>query len=283
MLTTTRAPTSEHCREHHPSTKRERTQCVRDLHPSQRSPSQPWASASPDAPRRRRQRRHRQADPRQLAHRRPRDVGGRTSSPRSRSRTPASRSSSRPTDTNDYNAAIQSQVEGGTGPDLITCRPFDVNRAWIERRLLRQPDGARRRSTPSPRPLSPPGQATTATPTACPSPPCSPASTTTRRSSTSSASRYRPRRTSSSTCCRRSRTTAPTRRSRSARPTAGSSPTTCSTTSARTTGRARMAGSASSTARKKLTDPDFVAAFQAVRRPASRTCPRATRRSRTTT
>jgi raffinose/stachyose/melibiose transport system substrate-binding protein len=35
------------------------------------------------------------------------------------------------TDTNDYNAAIQSQVEGGNAPDLITCRPFDVNRAWI--------------------------------------------------------------------------------------------------------------------------------------------------------
>ena len=36
------------------------------------------------------------------------------------------------TDTNDYNAAIQSQVAGGNAPDLITCRPFDVNRAWIE-------------------------------------------------------------------------------------------------------------------------------------------------------
>lgn len=36
------------------------------------------------------------------------------------------------TDTNDYNAAIQSQVEGGNAPDLITCRPFDVNRAWID-------------------------------------------------------------------------------------------------------------------------------------------------------
>lgn len=35
------------------------------------------------------------------------------------------------TDTNDYNAAIQSQIEGGNAPDLITCRPFDVNRAWI--------------------------------------------------------------------------------------------------------------------------------------------------------
>src|SRR3989337_3243621 len=36
------------------------------------------------------------------------------------------------TDTNDYNAAIQSQVDGGNAPDLITCRPFDVNRAWID-------------------------------------------------------------------------------------------------------------------------------------------------------
>jgi raffinose/stachyose/melibiose transport system substrate-binding protein len=36
------------------------------------------------------------------------------------------------TDTNDYNAAIQSQISGGNAPDLITCRPFDVNRAWIE-------------------------------------------------------------------------------------------------------------------------------------------------------
>ncbi|MCE4026222.1 extracellular solute-binding protein [Microbacterium sp. Au-Mic1] len=38
-----------------------------------------------------------------------------------------------PTDTNDYNAAIQSQVESGTGPDIIMCRPFDVNRAWISK------------------------------------------------------------------------------------------------------------------------------------------------------
>ncbi|MCM3657326.1 ABC transporter substrate-binding protein [Agromyces mediolanus] len=37
-----------------------------------------------------------------------------------------------PVDTNDYNAAIQSQIEGGTGPDVIMCRPFDVNRSWIE-------------------------------------------------------------------------------------------------------------------------------------------------------
>lgn len=35
------------------------------------------------------------------------------------------------TDTNDYNATIQSQVESGTGPDVVMCRPFDVNRAWI--------------------------------------------------------------------------------------------------------------------------------------------------------
>jgi raffinose/stachyose/melibiose transport system substrate-binding protein len=33
--------------------------------------------------------------------------------------------------TNDYNAAVQSQMEGQTGPDLILCRPFDVNRSWI--------------------------------------------------------------------------------------------------------------------------------------------------------
>ncbi|GAA2090406.1 ABC transporter substrate-binding protein [Pseudolysinimonas kribbensis] len=39
----------------------------------------------------------------------------------------------RATDTNDYNATIQSQVESGTGPDVIMCRPFDVNRAWIEK------------------------------------------------------------------------------------------------------------------------------------------------------
>ncbi len=37
------------------------------------------------------------------------------------------------TDTNDYNAAIQSKVESGTGPDVIMCRPFDVNRSWIEK------------------------------------------------------------------------------------------------------------------------------------------------------
>jgi raffinose/stachyose/melibiose transport system substrate-binding protein len=36
-----------------------------------------------------------------------------------------------PTDTNDYNAAIASQIESGTGPDVIMCRPFDVNRGWI--------------------------------------------------------------------------------------------------------------------------------------------------------
>ena len=38
-----------------------------------------------------------------------------------------------PINTNEYNAAIQSQVEGGAGPDLITCRPFDVNNDWISR------------------------------------------------------------------------------------------------------------------------------------------------------
>jgi raffinose/stachyose/melibiose transport system substrate-binding protein len=38
-----------------------------------------------------------------------------------------------PTNTNEYNAAIQSQLDGGTGPDLITCRPYDVNRTWIEK------------------------------------------------------------------------------------------------------------------------------------------------------
>jgi raffinose/stachyose/melibiose transport system substrate-binding protein len=38
-----------------------------------------------------------------------------------------------PINTNEYNAAIQSQIEGGAGPDLITCRPFDVNAAWIGR------------------------------------------------------------------------------------------------------------------------------------------------------
>lgn len=46
-----------------------------------------------------------------------------------------------PTNTNEYNAAIQSAVEGGTGPDLITCRPFDVNRSWIEAGYLDKLDG----------------------------------------------------------------------------------------------------------------------------------------------
>ena len=36
-----------------------------------------------------------------------------------------------PTDTNDYNATVQASIEGGTAADLIMCRPFDVNRAWI--------------------------------------------------------------------------------------------------------------------------------------------------------
>ena len=43
-----------------------------------------------------------------------------------------------PIDTNEYNAAIQSQIEGGTGPDLITCRPFDVNRVVDRAGLLRR-------------------------------------------------------------------------------------------------------------------------------------------------
>ena len=38
-----------------------------------------------------------------------------------------------PINTNEYNAAVQSQMEAGAGPDLITCRPFDVNRDWIKR------------------------------------------------------------------------------------------------------------------------------------------------------
>jgi raffinose/stachyose/melibiose transport system substrate-binding protein len=47
-----------------------------------------------------------------------------------------------PTNTNEYNAAIQSQVEGGTGPDLITCRPYDVNRSWIEKGYFERLDGS---------------------------------------------------------------------------------------------------------------------------------------------
>jgi len=46
-----------------------------------------------------------------------------------------------PTNTNEYNAAIQSQVEGGAGPDLITCRPFDVNNEWIGRGYFTKLDG----------------------------------------------------------------------------------------------------------------------------------------------
>lgn len=38
-----------------------------------------------------------------------------------------------PVNTNEYNAAMQSQIEAGAGPDLLTCRPFDVNREWIGR------------------------------------------------------------------------------------------------------------------------------------------------------
>jgi raffinose/stachyose/melibiose transport system substrate-binding protein len=46
-----------------------------------------------------------------------------------------------PINTNEYNAAIQSQVDGGTGPDLITCRPYDVNRAWIGKGYFEKLDG----------------------------------------------------------------------------------------------------------------------------------------------
>jgi raffinose/stachyose/melibiose transport system substrate-binding protein len=46
-----------------------------------------------------------------------------------------------PVNTNEYNAAIQSQIEGGTGPDLITCRPFDVNAEWINRGYFTKLDG----------------------------------------------------------------------------------------------------------------------------------------------
>ena len=46
-----------------------------------------------------------------------------------------------PTNTNEYNAAIQSQVDGGTGPDLITCRPYDVNRSWIKKGYFAKLDG----------------------------------------------------------------------------------------------------------------------------------------------
>ncbi len=45
------------------------------------------------------------------------------------------------TNTNEYNAAIQSQVDGGTGPDLITCRPYDVNRSWIKKGYFETLDG----------------------------------------------------------------------------------------------------------------------------------------------
>src|SRR6218665_1110677 len=46
-----------------------------------------------------------------------------------------------PINTNEYNAAIQSQIEGGAGPDLITCRPFDVNNEWIGRGYFAKLDG----------------------------------------------------------------------------------------------------------------------------------------------
>ncbi|OEO31494.1 hypothetical protein VW23_001180 [Devosia insulae DS-56] len=46
-----------------------------------------------------------------------------------------------PVNTNEYNAAMQSQIEGGAGPDLITCRPFDVNNEWIGRGYFTKLDG----------------------------------------------------------------------------------------------------------------------------------------------
>ena len=46
-----------------------------------------------------------------------------------------------PINTNEYNAAIQSQIEAGAGPDLLTCRPFDVNREWISRGYFEPLDG----------------------------------------------------------------------------------------------------------------------------------------------
>lgn len=46
-----------------------------------------------------------------------------------------------PINTNEYNAAVQSQIEGGAGGDLITCRPFDVNREWIKRGYFESLDG----------------------------------------------------------------------------------------------------------------------------------------------
>lgn len=46
-----------------------------------------------------------------------------------------------PVSTDEYNAAITSQLEGGTGPDLITCRPYDVNRSWIEKGYFSKLDG----------------------------------------------------------------------------------------------------------------------------------------------
>ena len=168
------------------------------------------------------------------------------------------------TDTNDYNAAIQSQVEGGNAPDLITCRPFDVNRAWIADGYfddLTGLDGDRRVRRDRARRLD---RTRTARPTACPSPPCSPASTTTRRSSTSSASRFRRRRPSSSTCCRRSRMTARTRRSPSA-PADGwqlAYNVLYNIGPNYWKGEEGRLGLIDGT--KKLTDPDFVAAFEAV-------------------
>ena len=46
-----------------------------------------------------------------------------------------------PVNTNEYNAAMQSQIEGGAGADLVTCRPFDVNNVWISRGYFTKLDG----------------------------------------------------------------------------------------------------------------------------------------------
>ena len=89
-----------------------------------------------------------------------------------------------PTNTNEYNAAIQSQVDGGTGPDLITCRPYDVNRSWIKKGYFEKLDG---------KPVLDEVRSdwrwtrgrTTAGTTACRPRPFSPASSTTRTSSPS--------------------------------------------------------------------------------------------------
>jgi raffinose/stachyose/melibiose transport system substrate-binding protein len=38
-----------------------------------------------------------------------------------------------PTLNTDYNAAITSAIDAGTGPDLITCRPFDISLQWYDK------------------------------------------------------------------------------------------------------------------------------------------------------